>query len=103
MSYIEREAVRELVKNLPRYQMFSYDRTKSVCGINPDDVAFGVDKIQAADVAPVRHGRWIEDKEVIGRYTCSECGYAIRRLSTRPGEELDKYCSSCGSRMDKEG
>ena len=52
-EYIERAAVHELVKRLSKYQMFSYDRTKSLVGINPDDVDFGVDKIQAADVVEV--------------------------------------------------
>ena len=76
-EYIEREAVHELVKNLPRYQMFNYDRTKSLIGINPDDVDFNIDKIPAADVAPV-----VRCLECCKRYTadcsmyyeCSQCG-----------------------------
>lgn len=52
-EYIEKAAIHELVKRLKKYQMFSYDRTKSMIGISPDDVDFGVDKIPAADVAPV--------------------------------------------------
>ena len=49
-EYIERAAVHELLKRLPKYQMFSYDRAKSIMGINPDDVDFGVDKIPAASI-----------------------------------------------------
>ena len=52
-DYIERAAVHELVKSIPHYQMFNYDRTESRRGISPDDVDFGVDKIPAADVVPV--------------------------------------------------
>ena len=52
-EYIERAAVHELVKSIPHYQMFNYDRTESRRGISPDDVDFGVDKIPAADVVPV--------------------------------------------------
>ena len=52
-EYIERASVHDLVKSLPRYQMFNYDRTKSLIGINPDDVDFGVDEIPAADVVEV--------------------------------------------------
>lgn len=52
-EYINREAVHNLVKSLPKYQMFDYERTKSLVGINPDDVDFGVDAIPAAAVAEV--------------------------------------------------
>lgn len=52
-EYIERAAVHELVKRLPKYQMFNYDRTEALTGISPDDVDFGVDKIPAADVVEV--------------------------------------------------
>ena len=52
-EYIERVAIHELVNGLPKYQMFNYDRTKSLIGINPDDVDFGVDKMPAADVVVV--------------------------------------------------
>ena len=67
-EYIERAAIHELVKRIPKYEMFNYDRTEALLGINPDDVDFGVDKIPAADVVEVRHGRWDEN----GR--CTLCG-----------------------------
>ena len=75
-EYIERAAIHELVKRIPKYEMFNYDRTEALLGINPDDVDFGVDKIPTADVVEVRHGRWEkhpqsnEDDPV---YTCSLC------------------------------
>lgn len=97
-EYIERAAVHELVKRLPKYQMFNYDRTESRRGINPDDVDFGVDKIPAAYVVEVRHGRW-EMVPYNGVYDirCSSCGYCpgIRFYSSN-------YCPNCGDRMDKE-
>lgn len=52
-EYIERAAVHDLVKSLPKYQMFNYGRTKSLIGINTDDVDFGVDKIPSAAVVEV--------------------------------------------------
>ena len=63
--------------------------------------AFAVDcilkAIPAADVAPVRHGRWIEqEKYTFGTmYDCSICGDRI----------LDNghpwnYCPKCGAKMD---
>lgn len=54
-----------------------------------------IEKIPAADVAPVRHGRWI-------RYTgmgkvqwmCSECG------AEEKNPKVANYCYHCGAKMD---
>lgn len=47
-------------------------------------------ELPAADVAPVRHGRWIYHDD--GVFTCSECGNA---------ESNDSYyCRLCGAKMD---
>ena len=67
-----------------------------------------LNKLPAADVAPVRHGRWIAEKEDIEwgvhliRYRCSEC-------KERPHFDKDKYkfvlspyCPNCGAKMDEE-
>lgn len=53
-------------------------------------------KIQAADVAPVRHGRWLP-QVVLGQkaWDCSEC----KTL----GSPHWKWCPICGCRMDLEG
>ena len=94
-EYIEREAVHELVKNLPKHQMFNYDRTKSICGINPDDVNFGVDKISAADVAPVvrcKDCRYYQDAKTNPK------GFLICPASRMEITEMD-YCSY-GALMD---
>lgn len=49
--------------------------------------------IPSADVAPVRHGRWVViDAEEPRRYGCSEC----KRLSWH----MENYCGKCGARMD---
>lgn len=47
----------------------------------------------AADVAPVVHGRWIEDGSLI--ITCSECkrGYNLIAKYTH-------YCPNCEAKMD---
>lgn len=57
---------------------------------------FGVDvvrklhEVPAADVAEVRHGRWIHHDD--GVFTCSECGNA---------ESSDSYyCRLCRAKMD---
>lgn len=70
-EYIEKAAIHELVKRIPKYEMFNYDRTEALLGINPDDVDFGVDKIPAADVAPVVRcrecKRWDDNPDSYGK------------------------------------
>lgn len=50
--------------------------------------------IPAADVAPVRRGRWIEEN---GIQICSECGEEHEWEDYRA-----PYCDTCGARMNKE-
>ena len=59
-EYIERDAVHDLVRSLTKYAWASPVRNEQRVTVDADDVQFGVDKIPSADVAPVRHGRWID-------------------------------------------
>lgn len=66
---------------------------------NQTDMILAISSLPAADVAPVRHGRWIpSDYTGDCCYTCSECGFE------RDAYLLDvgNYCPNCGARMDKE-
>lgn len=71
------------------------------------DAEDAIDDLPSADVAPVRHGRWIETS--YDEYTCSVCGknvsdeifYAIGpedRESASMG--VANYCPNCGAKMD---
>lgn len=58
--------------------------------------------MKAADVAPVRHGRWIdlgddywERGRTSTRYKCSECG----RRAGQKQAKLYHYCPNCGALM----
>ena len=53
-----------------------------------------IERILAADVAPVRHGRWLHRKN--GVAYCSEC-----KIDTV--EDETNYCPNCGCMMDLEG
>ena len=59
-----------------------------------------VENLPAADVAPVRHGRWLDSKHKIFSntydYVCSNCGcdYALAKYN---------YCPNCGAKMDGDG
>nr|DAG26284.1 MAG TPA: PROTEIN/RNA Complex, archaeal, ribosomal, 50S, protein.0A [Caudoviricetes sp.] len=55
-----------------------------------DRICRNIKNMPAADVAEVRHGRWIHHED--GVFTCSECGNA---------ESNDSYyCRLCGAKMD---
>lgn len=59
--------------------------------------AYDVIMLPAADVAPVRHGRWLcGDYYDIGD-VCSECDWDSQM--THPPY---RYCPNCGAKMDKE-
>jgi hypothetical protein len=53
-----------------------------------------IEQIPAADVTPVRRGRWIEED---GIQICSECGEEHEWEDYRA-----PYCDTCGARMNKE-
>ena len=89
-EYIEREAaIRALLNDSP--EQVSYSR---------EDAADCIRYMDAADVAPVRHGRWIETgKGLLGTssYKCSDCEFPM------PFYNGYNYCPNCGCRMDLEG
>lgn len=68
-------------------------------------VKAAVRNIPAADVAPVRHGKWISWEEAANfipsphRHECSVCHDAAQVL-VNGVELLSDYCPNCGARMD---
>lgn len=64
------------------------------------EIAIG--KTPDADVAPVRHGRWVLDEKRYVIY-CSECGEVSGySLNLRDVREENHYCPNCGAKMDLE-
>ena len=113
-EYIEREAISEEIR-----KYYYKNPPNSSYGEGFDR---GLDRAQraildapAADVAPVRHGRWIFGKDLPygwgqilkNKYHlyCSEClGQAFNRSEDNdPDFDVDtSYCQNCGANMDKE-
>ena len=75
----------------------------------PVIVKHAIDDIPPADVAPVRHGHWIDKTEDTRReYVCSECGRSVflhfsHAIKEEPAllKVMYPYCH-CGAKMDKE-
>lgn len=84
-EYIERA---QLLKNL------GYDETRRA-DVLPGSTFDIVLKEPAADVAEVRHGRWIFEPGKIPY--CSEC-----KEYSDDGDKGATFCPWCGVRMDKE-
>ena len=55
----------------------------------------------AADVAPVRHGRWIDKGEYA---VCMECGgrSGTQYDGVEPIPLMTQFCPNCGAKMDGE-
>ena len=91
MAYIEREsAIKSLLNDC--LGQVSYSR---------EDAADCISYMDAADVAPVRHGRWVQCKYADKSAKCSECGGYYTRFTVN--ERYPKYCLHCGTKMDLEG
>lgn len=61
--------------------------------------------LKAADVAEVKHGRWIVHFDHFAPYQkCSVCGFEIPLVATENEAEMCfyKHCPECTARMDKE-
>lgn len=58
-------------------------------------------EMKAADVAPVRHGRWQYNTDFYV-WCCSECGKNPTKGTgvVTTAEKLPAYCPNCGARMD---
>ena len=92
-EYIEREtAIKALMNDAP--EQVGYSR---------EDAADCIRYMDAADVAPVRHGRWVNEQMIVGGFAetwacdCSVCGRTQREPLWKPN-----YCPNCGAKMDLE-
>ena len=58
-----------------------------------------IKNIPAADVAPVRHGRWETNSDRPDSLICSVCNCGFDMWKHDP----HNYCPNCGAKMDLEG
>lgn len=88
-EYIEREAA---VKVAEKYGLANGSALGRHTGL-ADCIASEIADIPAADVAPVRHGRWVcVDTDTEQFFLCNRCKKKEYWESS--------YCPNCGCRMD---
>lgn len=96
-EYIERTTILNLLGKINPVDfgsMFDYEAHSAVQECLRE-ISYGVENISAADVAEVRHGRWIFDPGKIPY--CSEC-----KEYSDDGDKGATFCPWCGARMGKE-
>ena len=93
-EYIERKRL---------LRKFNVDDMMNVNGtlISLRDAREVISSFPAADVAPVRHGRWQYNTDFYV-WCCSECGENPTKGTgvVTTAEKLPAYCPNCGARMD---
>lgn len=88
-DYIRRESVGNLcLKNL--------EIINGRCYVNMEELLNLVDRIPAADVEPVRYGRWGKKQGGFWEFAaCSLCGEKTPTVGIIPN-----FCPNCGAKMD---
>ena len=65
-----------------------------------EEAVMSVRRIPAADVTPVRHGRWrwitYDANPKIGNWHCTYCNRIPKSF------QKEDFCPNCGAKMDKE-
>ena len=103
-EYINREALRDSVESIGWYsvrrgELITGAKSSENALYKANDIYSAIDNAPTADVAPVRHGRWIKRKSLHAESgivaKCSDCQRDVQYL----GNPL-KYCPNCGAKMD---
>ena len=86
-EYIDREAAVDAVTGI-------YYDTPEI-NLTAEKFEAAINGIPAADVAPVRHGRW--ERTADGAALCTAC-----KRKMNPSQYGYAFCSLCGAKMDGE-
>ena len=100
-EYIERDALRDAVESIDWYSVYKGKLTAGAPSsanalYKANDIYSAIDNAPAADVEPVRHGRWLTHSDRPDSLICSvcECGFDMWK------HDQHNYCPNCGAKMD---
>ena len=71
--------------------------SKTFGRLNADSANCVIDKVEPADVAPVVHAHWKDNKN--GTVSCSRCSTWFQKER----EPYLRFCGYCGAKMDAQG
>ena len=103
-EYIEKNEVQKRIDSIAT--LAKSDAQEALMG----RVLYCIDHIPAADVSPVRHGRWLN---FYGDFSTAECDICAEIYEVSPDEpcrkeffdafkEFYKFCPNCGAKMNEE-
>ena len=77
------------------------EKSEMLVGFSRDNPAYCGMFLNSADVATVRHGRWIDKGEYA---VCTECGgrSGTQYDGVEPVPLMEQFCPNCGAKMDGE-
>ena len=98
-EYIKREEAIKIAESYRPQNGSSFCRNRGIA----DYIAEDISMIPSADVAPVRHGRWICIRKGYGEYEYSVCHGMDSNCSDYYSDHVvteQDYCPFCGAKMD---
>lgn len=90
-EYIDRKA---LIEHLEKDPLYDLVEQYGVTGV--------IESFPAADVQPVKHGRWIDGDYRCVTAVCSKCKHLRLGNGAKFATRIALYCEHCGARMDGE-
>ena len=101
-EYIERGALREAFDNADADVVEEYEDGDCDWGFGRQNILEVINSVPSADVAPVRHGRWIEPTRLYYGAKQYECSICYSDTFWKKHSITEKYpcCPNCGCRMD---
>lgn len=102
-EYITKAKVIEAIEKAVAPEITTIGDYETIGVFTRESIEQIVSKLPAADVAEVRHGRWVDKTDISRaaveqRVDCSVCGQIFWTMSAL----LFNYCPNCGARMDEE-
>ena len=99
-EYIKKALVAREIRKLLRVRESAVDIFQAGFEYGVNRAWLKIDKIPAADVAPVVHGHWTT--ECYNIPICSICGTYVSKDVYNSEDFTPKFCPNCGAKMDEE-
>ena len=106
-EYIKKALVAREISKLLRVRESAVDIFQAGFEYGVNRAWIKINKIPAADVAPVVHGKWkatgtfkvADYNYIVVEQRCSACGHCSIRFKNKAESN---YCPKCGAKMDEE-